>query len=112
MLLFINNDKSQATLKLLRKVVENFMMFGNAYIFETIMDGKISRTFDKYTYISAKMLLKCDVRLVLCKHVIDRSQGQLVDITFVYDYNDALLLYVVDSSDPLCEIGIYADTKW
>nr|GEY42721.1 hypothetical protein [Tanacetum cinerariifolium] len=32
----------------------------------------------------------------LCKHVIDRSQGQLVDITFVYDYNDALLQYVAD----------------
>ncbi|GKC75808.1 hypothetical protein Tco_1126582, partial [Tanacetum coccineum] len=27
-------------------------------------------------------------------HVIDRSQGQLVDITFLYDYNDELLRYV------------------
>nr|GEU48919.1 hypothetical protein [Tanacetum cinerariifolium] len=37
----------------------------------------------------------------LCKHVIDRSQGQLVDVTFVYDYNDALLQYVADRSSAL-----------
>ncbi|GJY70028.1 putative F-box/LRR-repeat protein 23 [Tanacetum coccineum] len=37
----------------------------------------------------------------LFKHVIDRSQGQLVDIIFVYDDNDALLRYVADRSSVL-----------
>nr|GEW75058.1 putative F-box/LRR-repeat protein 23 [Tanacetum cinerariifolium] len=38
----------------------------------------------------------------LFKHVIDRSQGQLVDIIFVYDDNDALLRYVADRACELC----------
>ncbi|KAK9061247.1 hypothetical protein SSX86_018427 [Deinandra increscens subsp. villosa] len=34
----------------------------------------------------------------MCKQVVDRSQGQLVDITFVHVRNEQLLLYAAESS--------------
>ncbi|KAI3799734.1 hypothetical protein L1987_35034 [Smallanthus sonchifolius] len=37
----------------------------------------------------------------MCKRAVDRSQGQLVDITFHYAYDDDLLLYVADRSSQL-----------
>ncbi|KAK1409572.1 hypothetical protein QVD17_36099 [Tagetes erecta] len=46
---------------------------------------------------------------VVCKHAVDRSQGQLVDITLVYDYGAQLLLYVIDRSSHLrrLEMAMY-----
>ncbi|KAK1409567.1 hypothetical protein QVD17_36094 [Tagetes erecta] len=37
----------------------------------------------------------------ICKRAVDRSQGQLVDITLINDYDAQLLLYVADRSSHL-----------
>ncbi|KAJ0468454.1 putative F-box domain-containing protein [Helianthus annuus] len=34
--------------------------------------------------------------LTMCKHAVDRSQGQLVDITLVFAYDPGLLSYIAD----------------
>ncbi|MFS8010525.1 hypothetical protein Hanom_Chr14g01298111 [Helianthus anomalus] len=34
--------------------------------------------------------------LTMCKHALDRSQGQLVDITLVFVYDPGLLSYIAD----------------
>ncbi|KAF5770739.1 putative F-box domain, leucine-rich repeat domain superfamily, F-box-like domain superfamily [Helianthus annuus] len=40
-------------------------------------------------------------RVEMCEHAVDRSQGQLVDITIVFLYDAELLLYVADRSSQL-----------
>nr|GEV52063.1 hypothetical protein [Tanacetum cinerariifolium] len=67
---------------------------------------KICKDPAMWRVINMEDSLKVDVGFYflfeeLFKHVIDRSQGQLDDITFVYDYNDALLRYVADRSSVL-----------
>ncbi|MFS8010529.1 putative F-box domain, leucine-rich repeat domain superfamily, F-box-like domain superfamily [Helianthus anomalus] len=39
--------------------------------------------------------------LTMCKHAVDRSQGQLVDITLVFVYDPGLLSYIADRSSQL-----------
>ncbi|GJX46695.1 putative F-box/LRR-repeat protein 23 [Tanacetum coccineum] len=51
------------------------------------------------------------IREKLCKHVIDRSQGQLVDITLVYNYNNAFLRYVADRS-PIANMPPITDVNF
>ncbi|GJU23834.1 putative F-box/LRR-repeat protein 23 [Tanacetum coccineum] len=67
---------------------------------------KICKDPSMWRVINMRDLLKSSifnfsVDVKLFKHVIDRSQGQLVDITFVYNNNDALLRYVADRSSVL-----------
>ncbi|GJW15337.1 putative F-box/LRR-repeat protein 23 [Tanacetum coccineum] len=67
---------------------------------------KICKDPSMWRVINMRDLLKSSifyfsVDVKLFKHVIDRSQGQLVDITFLYDYNDELLRYVADRSSAL-----------
>ncbi|KAK1409571.1 hypothetical protein QVD17_36098 [Tagetes erecta] len=45
----------------------------------------------------------------MCKHAVDRSQGQLVDITLVYDDNANLLQYVADRSSQLRRLELVND---
>ncbi|KAI3799735.1 hypothetical protein L1987_35035 [Smallanthus sonchifolius] len=43
-------------------------------------------------------------RADLCKHVVDRSQGLLVDVTLIYDVNAELFLYVADRSSQVSRL--------
>lgn len=45
---------------------------------------------DIWCYVLIRSITK------MCKHAVDRSQGQLVDITLVYDNNVDLLQHVAD----------------
>ncbi|KAD7480035.1 hypothetical protein E3N88_03171 [Mikania micrantha] len=38
---------------------------------------------------------------MICKHAIDRSQGQLVDLTLIFDYNAEVFLYAAERSHQL-----------
>ncbi|XP_023762571.1 F-box protein SKIP19 isoform X1 [Lactuca sativa] len=42
----------------------------------------------------------------MCKHAVDRSQGQLVDLTLVHFANHELLLYIADRSSQLRRLDI------
>ncbi|XP_022008378.2 putative F-box/LRR-repeat protein 23 [Helianthus annuus] len=58
----------------------------------------VDRSQDQLVDITAS----ADVSAVkMCKHAVDRSQGQLVDITIVFLYDDDLHLYVADRSSQL-----------
>ncbi|PWA76119.1 RNI-like superfamily protein [Artemisia annua] len=76
---------------------------------------KICKDPSMWKVINMRVLLKSDAFFLieeLCKHVVDRSQGQLDGIAFVYDDNEALLRYVADRSSVLrhlmvtCRYGI------
>ena len=60
---------------------------------------KICKDPSMWKVINMRDLLKSDEFFLieeLCEHLIDRSQGQLDGIAFVYDDNEALLRYVAD----------------